>query len=413
MENFLKDLLKLDNGSYVQILPNRIRFISGENSFEESPLIIETPKKIKRDFVSLTILPTNNCNLRCIYCYSRGGERKEIMNEGLVKDVLDYFREKSNKIHIRFAGGGEPFLNFNLMKTAISYAKKIFEEVEIHTITNGTFNEEQFLWLKENKSFVRVSFDGLAQNIQRIFADGSSSKNQVEKNIRRLVKEKIPFAVQTIITSKSVSKMKEIVRDLYDLGVRDIKLEPVYISEASRGQENLMCSPKEFSDSFIDLVKYLRKNQMKVLIDSSFFSRPSTGYYCTMPEGNNVLTPEGYLTSCVEISKTSEPFADMLLYAKWDIANKKFIYDQEKLNQLKKFHFSNSPQCINCSLRLMCKGGCPMRNLWIMTNGKSQHLYSCSITRRILPKVLKLISEDRSYADFFMVGHKIKDEKEN
>ena len=48
-----------------------------------------------------------------------------------------------------------------------------------------------------------------------------------------------------------------------------------------------------------------------------------------------------------------------------------------------------------------------------MENGQSQHAYSCSITKMILPKLLDLMSQDKDYANLFMVKHKIKNEKKN
>lgn len=406
------DVINLHNGYSAIISPNKISFAKNPVT-KKKPINIENASSKNDDFVSLTILPSYNCNLRCIYCYSRAGDVKNNMNEELVKGILEYYSKKFSDIRIRFAGGGEPFKNFELMKFSVEYAKKLFKSVSIHTITNGTFNGIQFKWLKDNKSFVRISFDSIVQDIQRPFANKKSSSSIVIRNIKQVLRNGLPLAVQTIITSKSVGLMKEMVGFSYDLGVRDIKLEPVYISDASRGEEDLMVTPKVFVDNFIDLIKFIRKNEWKILIDSSFISRPSTGFYCTMPKGNNVLTPEGYVTSCVEISKKSEPFSDLLFYAKWDKNKKVMTYNKNKIKKLNRLHFSKFSNCAKCNLRLICKGGCPMRRFWRNKNGVSQQIYACSITKMLIPQVLKLIQSDKEYARILMCGYKINNEKKS
>ena len=92
---------------------------------------------------------------------------------------------------------------------------------------------------------------------------------------------------------------------------------------------------------------------------------------------------------------------------------KKFKEAKNKMEKLKKFHFSNSDLCVNCNLRLLCKGGCPMRTFWKMKNGQTQHEYACEISKLLVPALLNLMSIDQSYADYFLSGHRIKDEKKN
>ena len=76
MENFTNDLIDLNNGKFVKILPNRLKFLSNKNSIKENKVDISIPSIKKTEETHLTILPTYNCNLRCVYCYSRGGEKK-------------------------------------------------------------------------------------------------------------------------------------------------------------------------------------------------------------------------------------------------------------------------------------------------------------------------------------------------
>jgi len=409
----IPDVVNLGENKVALIEPNKISFKAMDeiSDLVKRDLDVNLPIVEKKEVLGLTLVPCYDCNLRCIYCYSKGGERKDLLKKELVKGVIDYFGKDHKRIHLRFAGGGEPFLNFEIMKYAVEYSKEKFGDVSLHTITNGTFNDEQFQWLVDHNSFVRISFDSLAQKIQRMFETGEDSTDVVANNIKRIIKAGLPLAVQMMVTSKSILMVEEMVRYLYNLGVKDIKFEPVYISKASRGEAGLMVNPEDFVEKFVNVVKLIKDNNWDVLIDTSFFSRPTIGFYCSMPEGNKILTPEGYITSCVEISKENEPHANELFYAKWDVEKNGLVIDKGKLQKLSKYHFLNSSECTNCDYRLICRGGCPMRNFWTMENGMSQHMYACTISKLLIPKILKLVSKDKDYSKIIFADFDLKNEK--
>jgi len=59
------------------------------------------------------IFPTTNCNLRCKYCYARGGERKFNINLELAKKGIDFFlklKKDPKSLCVRFQGGAESLL---------------------------------------------------------------------------------------------------------------------------------------------------------------------------------------------------------------------------------------------------------------------------------------------------------------
>lgn len=72
------DYIKINKNIYAVIHPNRILYVHRElNNFRNYSV---PPKKEKeRNDFSVTFVPTLDCNLRCIYCYSRGGDRKDKM----------------------------------------------------------------------------------------------------------------------------------------------------------------------------------------------------------------------------------------------------------------------------------------------------------------------------------------------
>ncbi len=117
---------------------------------------------------SLTLMISQECNLRCTYCYGEDGEysNKGKMNFETARKAIDFFagQSPSDKLSICFFGG-EPLLNFELMKKVIAYVKNIEEKAgKTYTFsmtTNGTLiNQEISDFIEENKISLIISIDG-------------------------------------------------------------------------------------------------------------------------------------------------------------------------------------------------------------------------------------------------------------
>ncbi len=392
------DTVSISRDICAVIRPNRIQFVKKDAlKFIENDYIDSIPKKESKKVLSLTIVPTLDCNLSCIYCYSKGGESKLNMNPSLAKSFIRYMYNFPGYegIHLRFAGGGEPFLNFDCMKESVKAAKELSEQVSLHCITNGTFKEEHLQWMTDHNAQVRVSFDGLSQKQQRPFYTGEDSSQNVRENISKLIANGLEVITQTTITSGNVKKMSDIAEDIVSLGVKTIKIEPVYITKNSRGDASLGVKPADFAKNFIDTVINLRNKNFGVSIDTSFFSRPTLGHYCSMAEGNLILTPESYVSGCVEITKSCDDFSDFVFYGRFNERENKMEVDKDKLERYKGFHFVNNPSCSSCNLKLLCRGGCPMRSLF----GQKKEM--CQTTKILIPELLRLFYKDKSYLGMF------------
>jgi len=416
------DVVDLEQGRYVFISPNRINFISDINKNELDEVINEELEEIRNiqeknqehEIIlgpSIAFIPTLDCNLRCIYCYARGGEDKVYMSLDLAMSAIDaiasgFSDPKQEYLSIYFVGGGEPFLNFRLMEKTCSYAREKFSEIEIIIVSNGTFGAKQLDWLIQNKVATRISYDGVAHSIQRPFASGADSSQIVEDNIRRLVKYNIPLTVQLTITDDSVLNMAESVRQIANLGVKYVKIEPVHYSIISRGSPDLVPKIDTFVEQFLSTILMILDNDLDIKIDNSFISRPTAGYYCGAGEGSNLtITPSGDITACLEITRRSDKYSNIMMYGQC-LANG-FKIDKNIRKLLDRLHWSNYRKCKNCNLKLICGGGCPMQGGWDNGDLFIPSDYNCTIHQLLLPELFRMVFDDSRVLDVIFTNHTI------
>lgn len=155
---------------------------------------------IKDGLQNVTLEVTEQCNLRCKYCiyqedhteYREFSARR--MQWETAKAAIDYLKEHSGhteKPHIGFYGG-EPLLNYELIKRSIQYAKEIFDkELFFALTTNATLVTNEIAeFFAENEINLIISLDGPKElhDANRVFVDGSGSFEKTRAGIENLVR---------------------------------------------------------------------------------------------------------------------------------------------------------------------------------------------------------------------------------
>lgn len=397
--------------NYALISPGRI--VYGLNASEEelkelinedeSTLNRNKPKEKIRNMVSgvsLGLIPTFDCNLFCVYCYSRGGETKEVMpleiGMSAIRNADASHRMKFLRLYL--VGGGEPLLHIDLVKELVAYARELYQEVEVNVVTNGTFDGGVVRWLLANKVHVRVSYDGVMHSVQRPSVNGRSSSCVVENNIKRLISGGCSPIVQCIVTKAGINTLRSTVDLLHGLGVRTVKFEPALITDVSRVSGDIEPDPKMYAEALLDVIQYVADENLDLKIDTGFFSEPSDDYYCGMGISNRIVTPHGRVTSCVEVARPDDPHAEFVMVG--EVGKAKLLIDSKKRKQLLTLHYKNQVGgCKSCNLRLICHGGCPMANIWRNGLPLRKSMFTCVVEKTLLPKLLLLIALNPKVAE--------------
>lgn len=156
-------------------------------------------------FRQLILEVASGCNLRCKYCiYSEHYPNyktytDQFMTFDIAKKAIDYYMknfemvQKINPTRVPNIGfyGGEPLLNFKLIKEIVNYVKDKYENVEYHITTNGLLlNEEVQEFFVRNSFSVTVSLDGNKEehDRNRVKVNGNGSFDEIIRNIRSLKK---------------------------------------------------------------------------------------------------------------------------------------------------------------------------------------------------------------------------------
>jgi len=215
------------------------------------------------------VVVTLRCDHKCVYCQASSRDLKENeldMDVATAKKVVDRIFESSSKgITIEFQGG-EPLVNFEVIKFIVKYAqeknKEAKKDLRFALVSNLTFMNTNILkYLLENNIHVCTSLDGpeRVHNRCRVASGKKNSHKNVVKWASRLIKEykkanstnKL-FALTTI-TRFSLPFPKEIVDEYVKLGLEGMHLRPL----STFGTNKKAWQPLAFSGS--DFLVFYKK----------------------------------------------------------------------------------------------------------------------------------------------------------
>ncbi|MBW2979899.1 His-Xaa-Ser system radical SAM maturase HxsB [Candidatus Woesearchaeota archaeon] len=187
------------------------------------------------------VVPTLRCNMKCIYCHASSrlpNAKGYDMDKKTAKKIVDFiFQSPSRHITIEFQGG-EPLLNFDIVKYIINYANElnVFHNKDLLTsiVTNLTLMDGKKLdFLLNNNVTICTSLDGPKEvhDYNRAFIQGRGTHAEVTKQIARAGKiyaergitDRKMNALITL-TKKSLKYPKAIVDEYVKNNLTDIHL---------------------------------------------------------------------------------------------------------------------------------------------------------------------------------------------
>ena len=319
----------------------------------------------------LTMNICHSCNMRCDYCFASGGNYKmkeEFMGEKTIKNSIDYLFDNissSDIIMVSFFGG-EPFMNWDGIKTGINHCnernKAVNKKMIFYITTNGTLvTREHLEFLAQFDVRITVSLDGDrdVNDKHRFFIDGSSAFDKTVKAIELIVSyPQITLQVRPTVDEYGSTKIIETANFLESLGVTRIHFRPMSSLDGTKlvltkngyksMAEGFECLAKKMIDQAQkgkELIDYV--NILKFLF--LLFFRLRRQFYCGA--GSTVISvdPSGNISPCPRFTGMGE-------FQIGDIHCGGVV--EKKQSEFQAFSIKTRPDCNNCWVKNICAGGC-------------------------------------------------------
>ena len=239
-----------------------------------------SPKQWSETAQSITFIVTEDCNLRCKYCYITHKSSNKRMSFETAKRFIDYILtadiNTSDDVIIDFFGG-EPMIEMQLVDQISDYFKlrsyqlghKWSWNYRFNFATNGVnyLSPEVQNYISKNwgKVSIGISIDGnkIKHDLNRVFPDGSGSYDQVEKSIPLWIKQ-FPPGTKTTFASADLKYLKDSILDLWKHGVTDVSANVVFEDVWEEDDDQI------FESQLCELADYI--------LDNHLFDK----YYCTL-----------------------------------------------------------------------------------------------------------------------------------
>jgi uncharacterized protein len=176
--------------------------------------------------MDLTLILTEDCNLRCTYCYQKHFQPNDMPAEVGVTAVRAALDGGADSLALTYFGG-EPLLcsdaMFEIQAAARGLARHRGVPLTAKVPTNGLLLTEAIIERAYDLGvFISLSFDGVAaaQDAGRVWPDGTGTFDDACRALRLLVDAGHPFAVYSVVTPRNVRYLAESRRFLWDAGAR-------------------------------------------------------------------------------------------------------------------------------------------------------------------------------------------------
>ena len=312
----------------------------------------------------------HTCNLNCAYCFASQGKyhgERAIMSYEVGKQALDFLIAHSGSrrnLEVDFFGG-EPLMNFQVVKDLVAYARSIEKEkgknFRFTLTTNGVLVDDDVIqWANQECSNVVLSLDGRKEIHDRFRVDyaGNGSWEKIVPKFKKFVEARggKDYYMRGTFTHANPDFLKDI-QTMLDLGFNELSMEPVVCSAGD---------PSALTQEDMDVVMDQYEKLAELMLKKDKEGKPFTFYHymidlsggpciykrisgCGSGTEYMAVTPWGDLYPCHQFVG-EERFK---LGNIWDGVTNSSVQDE--------FAACNvyaHKECRDCWARLYCSGGC-------------------------------------------------------
>lgn len=301
------------------------QMIYNETSLEYSSHLKHDVRRMKGHVNVATSLHifvvTTACNVECVYCQAKSGASCQpiFMTKETAEKAVDIALQSPAKcLNFEFQGG-EPLLNFEIIKHIVEYAevKKGQHEITYNVVTNLTLLTDEILdYFVEYHFGVSTSIDGPAfvHDKNRPFRSGGGTFEKAVSSIKRVQERGIRVGAIQTTTRDSLAFPREIVRAYKDLGFDSIFIRPLTpLGKAATNWDTIGYTPDEYILFYREVIdellqinkneRYMREDHSSILlnrIDGKFVNYMELRSPCGASIGQLAYYADGNIFTCDE-----------------------------------------------------------------------------------------------------------------
>ena len=343
---------------------------------------------------ALCLHVAHTCNLNCSYCFASQGKyhgSRAVMSFEVGKQALDFLIDHSGNrrnLEVDFFGG-EPLMNFDVVKELVAYARSREKETGKHfrftLTTNGMLiNDDVIDFANREMSNVVLSLDGRKEIHDRFRVDyaGHGSWERIVPKFQKLVESRggKNYYMRGTFTHANPDYLKDI-QEMLRLGFTELSMEPV------------VCAPEDpsaLTEEDLPIVLEQYELLADLMRERREAGKPFTFYHymidlkggpciykrvsgCGSGTEYMAVTPWGDLYPCHQFVG-EEKFK---LGNVWD-----GVTNTEIQQEFASCNVYARPECKDCWAKLYCSGGCAANAYHATGHITGVYDYGCKLFRK-------------------------------
>lgn len=363
-----------------------------EDTFE--PMAGTLKAKTSGVVKALCLHIAHTCNLNCSYCFASQGKyhgERALMSFEVGKRALDFLIENSGtrrNLEVDFFGG-EPLMNFDVVKKLVEYARSIEKEknknFRFTLTTNGVLVDKDVIdFANREMSNVVLSLDGRKEVHDRYRVDysGNGSWDKIVPKFQEFVKARggKNYYMRGTFTHANPDFLEDI-KTMLDLGFTELSMEPVVAAEGD---------PAALTEADKPIVLKQYEELARLMLKRDKEGRPFTFYHymidlkggpciykrisgCGSGTEYMAVTPWGDLYPCHQfVGDEKFKLGDI-----W-----KGVDNTAVQNKFASCNVYAREDCRDCWAKLYCSGGCAANAYHSTGSVRGIYKYGCDLFRK-------------------------------
>ncbi len=358
------------------------------------PMAGKLKEKTSGVIKALCLHVAHTCNLNCAYCFASQGKyqgERAVMSYEVGKRALDFLIENSGSRHnleVDFFGG-EPLMNFDVVKKLVEYARSIEKQHDKNfrftLTTNGVLIDDDVIeFANKEMSNVVLSLDGRKEIHDKYRVDylGNGSWEKIVPKFQKLVKARNGkgYYMRGTFTHENPDFLEDI-KVMLDLGFKELSMEPVV---CAKGDDSELTE----EDKKIIFEQYEKLAQLMLEKDEQ--NEPFTFYHymidltggpciykrisgCGSGTEYMAVTPWGDLYPCHQ-------FVGDEKFKLGDVFNG--VTNKSVQNEFASCNVYARKECKDCWAKLYCSGGCAANAYHATGSVRGVYSYGCELFKK-------------------------------